>query len=303
MKHSGVIAVRRGTAAKRFDIMPYLFVMPAFIVLLLFLIQPIVMAFGYSMTYFNILKPNAIRWNGFKNYAILLSDPLFFKAVFNTLRYTLAIVPIQCAFGLILAMLVNHKQRGIAIFRIAFFSPLLMSMTVVSILWTYILNPTPNQGLINAFLVKIGLEPCMFLNSSNTALYSIVGMSVWQGVGYQMMIFLAGLQGVPMELYEAAAIDGASPWRKFWNITLPSLTNVTVFVVLMMTMSAMKMFTQSFVMTRGGPDDSTRTIVLYIYQQGLSFHNIGLACAASVTFFLIVITVSFTIKHFSMDKN
>ena len=203
----------------------------------------------------------------------------------------------------LLALLVNQKLKGSTIFRTAFFSPVLLSMTVVSILWTVILNPTPGYGLINTILEKMGLPVCMFLRSRETALNSILGMSVWQLAGYYMMIFLAGLQGVPNDLYEAASIDGANTVDKIIHITIPSIRNVSVFVILMTTISAMKMFTQSYVMTNGGPDNSTTTMVFYIYQQGIKYHNIGFASAASVVFFIIVVAISFIVKRFVDNEN
>lgn len=282
-------------------ITPYLFIGPAVIIIFTFLIIPAVMALGYSTTYFNMLKPQKIRFVGLENYINLLTSEMFYKALFNTFKYSIIFVPIICATSFLLALLVNQKLWGNALFRMAFFSPVLLSMTVVSILWTVILNPTPGYGLINTFLARLGLPTCMFLRSTQTALYSILGMSVWQLTGYYMMIFLAGLQGVPNELYEAAAIDGANGFDKIKYITIPSLHNVIVFNVLMTTISAMKMFTQSYVMTSGGPDNSTTTMVFFIYQQGIKFNNIGFASAASVVFFIIVVTVSFILKRF-VDK-
>ncbi|QQO07485.1 carbohydrate ABC transporter permease [Breznakiella homolactica] len=286
---------------RREKIIPYLFTTPAFSVLLLFLVVPACMAVYYSLTYFNMLRPNSIRFIGIENYIRLFQDKLFFTSIKNTFYYALVYMPLQCVVGLSLAMLVNQGIRGTAVFRMAYFSPMLTSMTVVAILWTFIYNPTPGQGLINTFIAKLGFEPIPFLRSADTAMNSIVATSVWQSVGQQMMIFLAGLQNIPAERYEAASIDGASGFQKFRYVTLPSLRNVFVFVILMTTIAALKMFTQSFVMTAGGPDDSTRTIVYYIYQQGITFRNVGYASAASVVFFFLVVTVSFIIKRFT-DK-
>lgn len=277
---------------------PYLFVLPAVLVLTAFLIVPVLMAFGYSFQYFNMLRPNQLKFVGLENFINLFGDAVFYKSLRNTLYYSVLIVPLQCALALGLALLINHKVRGVALFRIAYFSPVLLSMTVVSILWTFIYNPTPGQGFLNTILDNLGLPLNPFLTSTETAMNSIIVMSIWQGVGYQMMIFLAGLQGVPEELYEAAKMDGATWRHNFFYITLPSLHNVTVFVVLMMTMSAMKMFTQSYIMTAGGPDNSTRSIVYYIYQQGMQYHNIGYACSISVIYFLLVVILSFTIRRF-----
>ncbi|WP_320128659.1 sugar ABC transporter permease [uncultured Sphaerochaeta sp.] len=289
---------RQGIRRKRIDVIPYLFVFPAVTILASFLIVPVIMATKYSFSYFNLLKPNAITFVGFDNYKRLLSDEQFFISMKNTLYYALVLVPILCALAFMLALLVNNHLKGVSLFRIAYFSPMLTSMTVVAILWTFIFNPTPGQGLLNSFLVRFGIQPCPFLRDSHTAMNSIIGMSVWQSVGNYMMIYLAGLQSLPSELYEAASIDGASEFRKILFITIPGLHNVTVFIVLMTTISALKMFTQSYVMTQGGPDNATRTIVYYIYQQGLQFRNIGYASSASVIFFFVVLCISFLIKKF-----
>lgn len=289
---------KRYTLIKKIDIVPYLFVAPSMVILFLFLILPVLMAVGYSFCYFNMLKPQDIHFIGLENYKNIIFDNVFHTSIKNTLYYAIVLVPIEVVVAFCLALLVNHSIRGVSIFRIAYFSPMLTSMTVVSILWTFIYNPTPGQGLLNSFLANIGLPACPFLRSSDTALNSIVAMSVWQSVGNYMMIFLAGLQGLSKELFEAASIDGAGWWRKLRAITIPGLHNVFVFVILMTTISAMKMFTQSFVMTQGGPDNSTRTIVYYIYQQGLQFRNIGYASAASILFFVIVLFLSTFIKRF-----
>lgn len=282
----------------RFDIVPYLFVAPALLILATFIILPVVMAVRYSFFNFNMLRPDRISFIGADNYKNIITDDLFLTSIGNTFRYAVILVPIEVVVAFGLALLVNNSLKGISIFRIAYFSPMLTSMTVVSILWTFIYNPTPGQGLLNTFLAKLGMDSCPFLRSADTALNSIVAMSVWQSAGNYMMIFLAGLQGVSQELYEAADIDGAGWWRKMRSITIPGLHNVFVFIILMTTISAMKMFTQSFVMTQGGPDNSTMTIVYYVYQQGLQFRNIGYASAASVIFFFIVLILSSGIKKF-----
>ena len=284
-------------------ITPYLFVGPAVLIIITFLVVPALMALGYSFTYFNMLKPQKIRFVGLENYAGLFLADLFATALVNTIKYAVVLVSVVCVVSFLLALLVNQNLRGSTIFRTAFFSPVLLSMTVVSILWTVILNPTPGYGLINTVLDKMGLPGCMFLRSAETALNSILGMSVWQLSGYYMMIFLAGLQGVPGDLYEAASIDGANAIDKIIHITIPSIRNVSVFVILMTTISAMKMFTQSYVMTSGGPDNSTTTMVFYIYQQGIKYHNIGFASAASVVFFIIVVSISFIVKRFVDNEN
>lgn len=280
---------------------PYLFVLPAVVCICLFLLTPVGMTFRNSFHFFNMMRPNAQKFIWFENYVHLFETPLFITALKNTFLYAIMFVPIVVIASFLLAMFSNQKKKGIALFRTAFFNPVLLSMTVVSILWTFIYNPTPGYGLINTLLEKIGLPSVRFLRGKDTALPSIMVMSAWQIAGYYMMIYLAGLQGVPNELYEAASIDGASRMQSVLHITIPSLHNVTVFVVLMTTMAAMKMFTPSYVMTSGGPDNSTTTLVFYIYQQGITYRNVGYASAISVVYFIIVITISTFVKRF-VDK-
>ena len=282
---------------------PYLFVLPAVICICLFLLVPVGMTFRNSFNFFNMMRPKAQKFIWFENYTHLFETPIFYTALKNTFFYAIMFVPIVVIVSFLLAVFSNQKRKGIAVFRTSFFSPVLLSMTVVSILWTFIYNPTPGYGLINTLLDKIGLPSIRFLRGKDTALPSIMIMSAWQIAGYYMMIYLAGLQGVPNELYEAAAIDGASRMQSVLHITIPCLHNVTVFVVLMTTMAAMKMFTPSYVMTSGGPDNSTTTLVFYIYQQGITYRNVGFASAISVVYFIIVITISSVVKHFVDNGN
>ena len=169
-------------------------------------------------------------------------------------------------------------------------------MSVIAILWTFIYNPNPTQGLLNAILTKIGLPPCDFLRSADTAMNSIIFMSGWHAAGNQMMILLAGLQAIPEDLYEAASIDGAGAWKKFLYVTLPGIKNVLIFVVMMTTIAAMKLFTQPYVMTNGGPKESTMTLTYYLYRQGFQYRNMGYASAVSVIFFIVVVGISVGVK-------
>lgn len=169
-------------------------------------------------------------------------------------------------------------------------------MVVVAILWTVLYNSNPSSGLLNALLVNLGMEPSGFLNDPKTAMNSIIFMSAWQGAGYQMMIFLAGLQGIPKDQYEAASIDGAGKLKSFLYVTLPGLKNVISYVIMITVIQAMKLFTQPYVMTKGGPQNATRTLVYYVYEQGFQKRNFGYACAVAAVFFVIVISLSIGMK-------
>lgn len=192
----------------------YLFVIPAVILLAAFLIYPALQTVRYAFTDYNIMRPDHIKFCGFNNFTELFGDGDFWKAVTNTLYFTALVVPFQTVLALALAMLISSKRKGVSIFRAAYFSPQVTSMVVVAILWTVLYNSNPDSGLLNALLVKLGMEPCGFLNDPKTSMNSIIFMSAWQGAGYQMMIFLAGLQGIPKEQYEAASIDGAGRLKK-----------------------------------------------------------------------------------------
>lgn len=274
----------------------YLFVIPAVILLAAFLIYPALQTVRYAFTDYNIMRPDRIKFCGLNNFAELFRDGDFWKAVANTLHFTVLVVPFQTVLALALAMLISSKRKGVSIFRAAYFSPQVTSMVVVAILWTVLYNSNPDSGLLNALLVKMGMEPCGFLNDPKTAMNSIIFMSAWQGAGYQMMIFLAGLQGIPKEQYEAASIDGAGKLKSFLYVTLPGLKNVIKYVIMITVIQAMKLFTQPYVMTKGGPQNSTRTMVYYVYEQGFQKRNFGYACAVAAVFFVIVVILSLGMK-------
>ncbi len=274
----------------------YIFVIPAVILLAVFLIYPALQTVRYAFTDYNIMRPDRIKFCGFNNFAELFGDKDFWIAVKNTLHFTVLVVPFQTILARALALLISSRRGGVSIFRAAYFSPQVTSMVVVAILWTVMYNSNPSSGLLNALLVSLGLEPSGFLSDPKTAMNSIIFMSAWQGAGYQMMIFLAGLQGIPKEQYEAASIDGAGRFKSFLYVTLPGLKNVIQYVVMITVIQAMKLFTQPYVMTKGGPQNATRTLVYYVYEQGFQKRNFGYACAVAAVFFVIVISLSMGMK-------
>ena len=274
----------------------YIFIFPAVILLAVFLLYPALQTVRYAFTDYNIMRPDRIKFCGFNNFIELFQDKDFWIAVKNTLYFTVLVVPFQTVLALALALLISSRRKGVSIFRAAYFSPQVTSMVVVAILWTVLYNSNPSSGLLNALLVKLGMEPCGFLNDPKTAMNSIIFMSAWQGAGYQMMIFLAGLQGIPKDQYEAASIDGAGKIKSFFYVTLPGLKNVISYVIMITVIQAMKLFTQPYVMTKGGPQNSTRTLVYYVYEQGFQKRNFGYACAVAAVFFVIVISLSMGMK-------
>jgi multiple sugar transport system permease protein len=278
-------------------IMAWLFSAPAIILLLIFLVTPFLMAFGLSFTD-QRLVPNPrlpTRIIGLRNFVRLVGDEDFRQAVFNNFYFVIVVVPIQTALALLLAMFINQKIKFVNVFRTIYFSPVVITMVVVAIIWRFMYNP--GEGMINAFIqwVSFGqLGPYDWLNSTRLAFPSIMALSIWQGVGFQMIIYLAGLQEIPRPLYEAANIDGANKIQQFFHVTLPQLKNTTIFVVMATTILAFRLFTQVYTMQGPGghPQGTTRTMMLYTYNQGFRQMKIGYASAVTVTFFIIVLIVS-----------
>ena len=274
----------------------YIFVAPAVILLIAFLVVPIIYTVYFSGFKYQIMRPDAMKFIGFENYQKLFSDKNFWLALKNTVYFTVIVVPCQCALALALALLVSKKFRGVAVFRTMYFAPQLTSMVVISVLWSVLYNANPNTGLINSILVSLGMSPIKFLSDANTAMNSIIFMSAWQGAGYQMMIFLAGLQGIPRDQYEAASVDGATKFKQFLYITLPGLKGTIKYVIMITMIQAMKLFTQPYIMTQGGPKNSTKTLVYYIYTQGFQKGTCGYACSIATVFFVIVVAMSLLMK-------
>jgi multiple sugar transport system permease protein len=226
-------------------------------------------------------------------YLVAAGDPTFLQGLKNNFLFVLFVVPVQTAFALLLAILINQKLAGINIFRGLYFTPVVVPMVVVAVIWFFLYNP--GVGTINAFIntVTVGLVgPQNWLADPNLAFLSIMILSIWQGVGFQMVIFLAGLQEIPTDLYEAASIDGANKLKQFFFITLPQLRNTIIFVVIATTILAFQLFTQVDIMTGGGPSDATMTTILHAVNEGRRQLRAGYASAITVVFFLIVLVIS-----------
>lgn len=267
-----------------------LFIGPAVILLFVFLLIPFMLTIGNSFTNYNILKPGQTEFVGLKNFIKLTNDTVFMKSIVNTFVFVILVVPLQVCLALGLVLLINRKLRGISIYRMAFFAPTVLSLVVVSILWSYIYNP--NNGLLNSLLGNLGLGPYKFLNDPKTAMLCIVVLSAWQGCGFQMMIFLSGLQDIPLYLYEAAEVDGATKFQQFVNITLPGLSNIAVFVSLNIVVSAFQLIIQPMMMTAGGPQNATMTIVYEIYQTGFKYNQMGYGSAMALVFTVMVLIIT-----------
>lgn len=281
----------KSKAVVKENVTGYLFLLPSLIILGLFLFIPAVMSLYYSFTDYYMLTPTLTEFIGIENYKSLLSDSQFQQSIMNIFQFVIFIMPVQVGTALGLALLVNRSRRGTLFYKIAYFSPVVMSLVVVSVLWLYLLNPS--SGLINEVLQTVGLPAQPFLSSPHQAMYAIIFVSAWQGAGYQMLIFLAGLQNIPGEVYEAATIDGASKWQQFWNITLPMLKPTSFMILTTTLIDAFKLIIQPMVMTQGGPLNSTLTPVYYIYRTGFTDRQLGFASALTVMYggLIIVFTV------------
>lgn len=266
-----------------------LFVLPSLLFLAIFVVYPIFSAFYLSLHRYTLLEPPV--WNGIFNYQLLVDDTRFFQALGNTLLFALMTVPAGTVISLLLAVLINLPLRGIFFFRTAYYLPVVTSFVAVSFIWLWIYEP--QFGILNRILAAAGLPTLAWLRDPSTALLSIAILSVWKNAGYNMIIFLAGLQGIPEYLYEAAEIDGAGPVQRFWHITLPMLSPTTFFVFIVYFIGALQMFVQSWILTQGGPLDSTLTVVYLIYQNGFEFLKMGYAAAMSVVLFLFITLITY----------
>ncbi len=267
-----------------------LFLAPALIVLGLFVVWPMVRALIWSTTNAGLLAPAAGRWVGLGNYTDLLADPRFRQAFANTALFALMAIPVQTVTAFLLALWVNRPEPVWRWLRTVFFLPVVVSLPVLAILWTMLYQPAQGaeMGLVNAGLGLLGVPPQAWLENPSLALPAIAAMSVWQGVGLQMMIFLAGLQGIPAELLEAARIDGAGAWARTIHVTIPALRNTFVFVITVTTILAFRLFVQPYLMTHGGPGNHTLSLVQSIYQTTFLDQDLGRACAAAYLFLLVV---------------
>lgn len=266
----------------RDNVLAYTFLGPALLILSVFLVIPSIMAVYYAFTDYYLLTPDMRKFVGFDNFIKLFKDPIFLKSLSNTLKFVVLVIPLQIGAALGLALLLNKKRKANTFFKVAYFSPVVMSLVVISVLWLYLLNP--NEGMINNVLTHVGLPPQPFLTSPNQAIFTIVFVSVWQGAGFQMLIFLAGLQNIPGDVYEAAQLDGMNKWQRFIYITLPLLKPTSIFIFITTLISAFKLLVQPMVMTQGGPVNSTMTVVYYIYQTGFTDRMVGYASSIALLF-------------------
>ena len=264
--------------------------MPVMLGFFIFMAYPMLHGVLLSLYRWNGLGPK--EWIGFGNYVRMFHDAHFLKAVWNTVYYTLGILLIGVPGALFLAILVNQKfLKGKKFFRMAYYLPVVTMMVAVSMLWKWLLST--NNGLVNYFLGFIGIPKINWLIDPKWAMLGLILMSIWKGTGYNMIIFLAGLQGIPKTYYEAADIDGASWWHKFKSITLPLLSPTTFFVALTTAIHSFQIFQQAYILTEGGPQEATTTVVYYVYNNSFQWFRMGYASAQSVVLAIILIVAAF----------
>jgi multiple sugar transport system permease protein len=269
----------------------YLFISPWLLGLIIFTVGPVIASFWLSMTEYDIINP--ARFIGFSNYRVLFrEDPLFWQALKVTIIYTLGSVPLQLIFGFLIALLMNQKLKGISVFRTIYYLPAVISGVAVSVLWRWIFMP--DVGIINILLSKIGITGPRWLGDPSWVLPALVIMSLW-GVGGGMVIYLAGLQGIPTELYEAAELDGAGKWAKFIAVTIPMMSPVIFFNLVMGVIGSFQTFTQAYIMTQGGPQNASLFYILYLYQRAFQELRMGYASALAWILFLVILACTIVI--------
>lgn len=281
----------RSWIAKHPQVTPYLFLLPALVILTLTVFYPALRAFYLSFTQYGFDITQSPQWVGLDNFQRLLSDKVFWKTLRNTLVYLIGVVPVLVIAPLGLAILVNQTLPGIRWFRAAYYAPVVISMVVAGIAWRWLYAET---GLFNQALrwLHLSQEGIPWLTSPQLALFSVMAVTIWKGLGYYMVIYLAGLQSIPADLYEAGAIDGSDGWRKHWDITLPLMRPYLFLVAVISAISATKVFEEVYIMTQGGPRSSSKTLVYYVYESAFQDLEISYACTIGLAMFLLILMLS-----------
>mgnify|MGYP001641537664 FL=1 len=295
---------RRSTALRREARTAWLMSSPALVLLTLFLGIPILLTFVLSFTNIRLVSPTPPKFVGLNNFVRAFAhDPSFLRSLTNTAFFAMIVVPCQSALALALAILVNAKVKGVTVFRTMIFMPVVTSMVVVSILWSFFYE---ENGLFNSVLNTVtggAWTAIAWLNNPGTAMPAIILLSIWQAVGLHMIIWLSGLQGIDPALYEAADLDGANGWQRFRYVTWPGLHSTMVFILVTITIAALGLFVQVDVMTSGGPQDATSTLVYHAVRKGYREQDMGYGSAISLIFFICVLVISLIQRRLTREKN
>lgn len=281
---------------RNIKVVPYLYILPNMILFLTFMIIPIFMSFYYSTVKWNGLGDP--KFIGLENYLYIFTDDVFIKSMFNTVHYSAVTVPILMVLSLLFAVLLNNKIPLRGLIRSSIYAPAVVSTVVVGTVFIWIFQD--QLGLINYIITLLGGEGINWQNDTRFAMVMIIVATIWQKTGYNMVIYLAGLQGIPTELMEAATIDGATTWQKFRYVTLPLLKNTHMFVIITSLINSFRSFDLIYTMTQGGPLNATKTIVMYVYEQAFQKNYYGRAAAAGVVLFVLM--VAFTVVQMKAKK-
>lgn len=268
-----------------------LFLLPDLIGFVVFTLVGVLGTLGISFLHWNLVAP--ARWVGLDNFNEVLHDSLFWQVLWNTVYYTLGVVPLSTALGLLVALGLNRKLPGRVVLRAAYFAPFITTLTAAALLWQWIFDP--QRGLIDSVLYIVGVsDPPGWLNSTRWAMPALIIFGVWRQLGFSMVLFLAALQGVPRTLLEAATVDGANVWQRFRHVTLPMISPTTFFVVIITTIGSFQLFDQAYILTNGrfSPDNATNTLVGYLYQKAFVDLNMGVASATAWVLFVIIFAVT-----------
>lgn len=293
---------KKTVTKKRQENMAGLFLIaPVVILMLVFVIGPALYSFVLSFKDHNMLKPDQSTWVWFENYVELLKDPAFYQALYNTLRYTIIVVPVQTVIALLLATVANQKIKGKTFFRVAYYVPAVTSAVAAASMFMFLFN---TNGIANKFLGLFGFEAVSWFNDPKYALPLAMIMAIWSTVGTQMLVFLAGLQEIPGDVYEAAAIDGATGFQRFMKITVPMLSEKTMFVIVVGMIGTLQMFDQAYIISggNGGPLGSTTTVVLYLYKKAFGENRLGYGSAVAVFLFIIIFTLTMLQKYYFEER-
>jgi multiple sugar transport system permease protein len=273
------------------------------VLLIVFFFVPVILCFILAFTNARLIAPEPAHFAGIDNFSRLFTDPVFWASLRNTFYFAIIVVPLQSGFALLLALLINVQMRGVNFFRTMYFIPVVTSIVVVSILWRFMYQP---DGLVNSLLQAVTfnvIQGTDWLNNTASAMPAIMFMSIWQAVGFHMVIWLSGLQTIPEERYEAAELDGADTWQKFRYVTWPGLRATRTFILVTITIAALSLFAQINVMTSGGPLNATTTMVFQAVRTGYQQQQTAYASAISLVFFVLVLAVSLVQRYLTRDKD
>jgi|TARA_A100001391_G_scaffold86805_1_gene57088 multiple sugar transport system permease protein len=277
------------TMERRDSLAGYVFIAPQLIGIAIFVLIPLGLVFWYSLHEWNVLA-QTFRFQGLDNYRALFADPGLPQVLGATALFSLGLVVLNMALALLLAVLLDQKLKAIAVYRTLFFSPVVVSLVAWTIVWSFLLQ---NNGGINAVLALFGIDGPNWLRGSTTAMISVIVVQVFKNVGLNMILFLAALQGVPRELYEAARVDGTPAWAQFTRITMPMISPTILLTSIITIVGSLQVFAQIAVLTQGGPGMSTTVLVYYLYQQAFQFHKFGYGATLSILLFAIVAVLTF----------